>query len=126
MNPSELGLPEVKPINSSELTPADLEQQRAELRAQGRYERNAYFANLLKELAHARLFMDRVFMRNAIRQIQLCVEEHRKVMKLTAEEEVEWLRLASEALLDTTAKHVPQHCEDMLSFWQTYSTSSGE
>ena len=112
-------LPVVRPINPFELRPAEREEERQRVRDQG----GDYFVNQVHELAHARMFMDRVCMRNAIYRIQLCVEEHATAMQLTAKERLEWTRLASAALTDTDAQHVRQHCEQIISFWEDYQCS---
>jgi len=115
-------LPVVRPINSSELRPADREQERQRARDQG----GEYFLNQIGELVHSKTFMDRVCMRNAIYRIQICVEEHADDMQLTAEEHEEWTRLASAALTDTNVRNVPLHCTQLFSFWQAYRHSQGK
>lgn len=112
-------LPTVRPINSSELRPAEREQERQHVRDQG----SEFFFTQITELMHARMFMDPVFMRNAIYRIQLCVEEHAAAMQLTAGEHRKWKKLASAALVDSAAQHVPQHCEQIISFWDAYRRS---
>jgi hypothetical protein len=112
-------LPTVRPINSSELRPAEREQERKRARDQGA----DFLFTQMAELMHSMMCMDRVFMRNAIYRIQLCVEEHSPALQLTAVEHREWTRLASAALLDTAAQHVPQHCKQIISFWDAYRRS---
>jgi len=109
-------LPAVRRINTAELRPAEREQERQLVRDQG----GDYFVNQVGELVHSMNFMDRVCMRNAIYRIQLCVEEHATRMQLTAEESREWTRLARAALEDTDARHVQDHCRQLISFWEAY------
>ena len=117
------GLPVVRAINSSELSAAEREEERLRLRGMGPAERNALLPELVQELCHAGMFLNRVFMRNAIYRLQILTEEHAAALKLSPAESRDWLALASAAVVDREPINVRGHCEKLAMFWQNYFRS---
>jgi hypothetical protein len=113
-------LPKVRPIHSNELRPKQLAELREEVSRFDDFQMGTFFHKQMVEVHSSGLMFDRVFMRNAIRQMQLWIEHDQNLTLFTQAELDEWHRIASEALMENDVFELRNHSAAVIRFWDDF------